>query len=453
MNSVVTDPLGIFKAIPVIETEENNEETDNENTVENNLSIQHLKRKGKSGMDPGRFGRSASYHTEMASRNARNKRQRETNERNVAYEPNVKFTSEEIEQILEKLRPCPIGDLSLRVFRQHTAMGTCWHDAFFMMMFENDVTKPFFLQLVREYLTILLEKKYLGLKYNALKVNRIAFALRKKYKSKQPIGVWEFLTLSLQRYALLGFLFVKEAQAEKPLVKSRLANRRPSIGEAYFNEIHTNLKSGMLRCLESGASMYGLSNFIEQMASFIQEQVGTQLDMEGSNEALKPSQTVGYYFTIQSYETESYVIVDNAHTVSLFLCGDTWFFYDNDTGVTPLSKEQSAQVSEKGIVSMQISKNSKRMKYAFSLGDGNQIYVEMPHLRSQNINSEENNKNNVIFKLTLQKLSARLVKKSESAPGAGNGSATGAGAGSAVGGRRRTHRKKRAQMRKTRQSR
>ena len=80
------------------------------------------------------------------------------------------------------------------------------------------------------------------------------------------------------------------------------------------------------------------------------------------------------------------------------------------------------------------------MKYAFSLGDGKLIHVEMPHLHPRNSNSEEN-ENNVTYKLTLQNLSARLVKNSESAPGAGAGpAAAGAGAGSAVGGRRKTRR-------------
>ena len=409
-----------------------------ENEEENGNTVSNLSNRGtfeQSAIRPFALRPTASYATEMFIQEKKAERRQTQLELNKAFGRNLAFTTEEIEQIIAKLSPCPKGDLATRVFRQHTDMGLCWSDSFFMILFESQETKAFSLQLVRDFLTLLQEKKYAGLKYNSKKVNQIATYLKAKYNSKLEIAIWEHITLAVQRYALLGFLFMKEEQKEKALVKSRLANRRQSIGFANFDQIHSDLKLGSMGCWEEGASLVGINRFMTMMERFINEQIGTNLEVENATLPLKPEKTIGYYFTIQTTEEKSnmFVILGGAHILSLFLCDGVWFLFDNETGVVPLSTDDSVKISSKGIVSVQLVRNSKRYRYPLSLGDGTIVNVEMPHLHPLN-NASAENVNEVSHKLTLQVGSYRLVKKSSGS------SAAGAGNGSTAGGRRKTRR-------------
>lgn len=365
-------------------------------------------RNTESGINPCALRPSGSCDTEAAIYEEKSKRRTETQERNVAYGEHYAITSELIPSIVEKLRSCPIDALSLRVFRQHTDMGLCWHDSFFMMFFENQATKPFALQLLTDFLTILLEKNYPGLKYNSTKTTLIARTLKDKYKSTLKLSIWEHITLALQRYALLGFLFVTESPTVAPsVIKSPLGNRRPSLGEANFDQIHEYLKLGTMSCWEGGASMGGILKFMYDVSEFVKEQTKDSLILENvKTSEIKPTKTVGYYFTIQAEAsaTREWDIIGSAHIMSLFLCDSTWFLYDNETGVLPLSSDFSQQITETGIVSMQIYRSATEFIYKLTLGDTSVLTAKMPHTSAFGNESESE-----YFALTLPQASYRLV--------------------------------------------
>lgn len=398
-------------------------------------------RNQESGINPCALRPSGSCATEMYIREEKNKRREATEARNVAYGENYSISSEIIPTILEKLQGCPKDSLSLRIFRQHTDMGLCWHDSFFMMFFENEKTKPLALQLVGDFLTILMEKGYVGLKYETTKTTLIARTLKDKYKSTLKLSIWEHIVLALQRYALLGFLFVKEPQIPvAPIIKSSLGNRRPSLGETDFDRIHEYLKLGTMSCWEGGASMTGINRFMMDMTEFVREQTKDELKLESARTNLmQPTKTIGYYFTIQAnadYQQE-WDIIGSAHIISLFLCDSIWFLYDNETGILPLSTENTEQITEKGITSMQMYRTSTEFIYKLTLGDLSILTERMPHTSGFGTETESE-----YYALTLLNASYRLVINS---PSSGN---KGAGSGSA-GGRRKTRRTKKNKSRKT----
>jgi hypothetical protein len=163
---------------------------------------------------------------------------------------------------------------------------------------------------------------------------------------------------------------------------SRLLNRRPSIGEINFDEIHDLLKYGVMTCFDSGASKGGIWRFMTDMGDFLEQLTQGKYKLSEATTTLEPTKTVGYYFSIQRNPDEESTsgFVGGAHIISLFLCDDSWYLYDNETGVLPLSKEISAQISEHGIQTMQIMTTEANLfKYPMTLGNGSVVTVEMPH--------------------------------------------------------------------------
>jgi hypothetical protein len=344
------------------------------------------------------------------------RRQQEQEDRNAAYGKNIPFTNEKIVKIVDVLRSCPVGELATRVFRQHTGMGLCWHDAFFMMFFENQDTKDIALQLLKEFFFELEAMSTTSLAFDKKKTNTIAKALRAKHSSALSIGTWELVTVALHRYALLGLLFITESQAEiikAPVKNSRLLNRRPSIGEMNFDEIHDLLKYGVMRCFDSGASMEGIETFMGMMFGFVKEITEQKIALEVASETLKPTETIGYYFSIQKHPTETspHGFVGGAHIISLFMCNNQWFLYDNETGVVPLSAEISTAISTEGIKSIQIVSTEDLFKYPITLGNGTIVQAEMPHIRRVSAwNTFNQSEEKTIHALVIPSVSYRMIK-------------------------------------------
>jgi hypothetical protein len=312
-----------------------------------------------------------------------NQRRQEQDERNKSYK--APFTDELVAQIMTALTSCPKDEFATRVFRQHTGMGLCWHDSFFMMVFENQHTKAEVIELLKGFFFELQKRNITNLEFTKEKTQQVAKGLRDRFGASLPIGTWEMVTLALQRYALLGLLFVKEgAELSKPkaVETSRLLNRRPSIGEMNFDYIHDLLKYGVMTCFDSGASVGGIWRFMNDMGGFLETFTKGKYRLESATGALEPTNTVGYYFSIQTnpdMESPS-GFVGGAHIISVFLCDDHWYLYDNETGVLPLSDEVSSQISEHGIESMQMMTTQANLfKYPITLGNKTVVTVEMPH--------------------------------------------------------------------------
>lgn len=316
-----------------------------------------------------------------------NRRRKEQTKRNKLYGKKVPFTDTLMVDIVKKLTPCPRGEFATRVFRQHTNMGLCWHDSFYMMVFENDFFKGKSLELLQEFFHVLNLNNIGTLDFDSRKTQAIANGLKAYRKSELDIGTWEMTTLALQRYALLGLLFVKESQEEqltKPVVKSRLLNRRPSVGELNFNSVHNLLKRGTMRCFDEGASRIGIYYFMLMMADLVDELSEKKFKLDIATNPLQPSETIAYYFSVQTHETleDPHGFVGNAHIMSFFICGGEWYLYDNETGVLPLGAEHSAAIATYGIDSMKILTEGDMFLYPITLGNGTIIRVEMPHVET-----------------------------------------------------------------------
>lgn len=359
----------------------NNTNTESENTLAP-LNLFHSSRANTAmlGMSlrPSVSTATAEYQSMMD-----NQRRQEQEERNKPYK--ISFTDELIAQIIATLTTCPKDEFATRVFRQHTGMGLCWHDSFFMMVFENQYTKAEVLELLKAFFFELQKRNITNLEFTKEKTQQVAKGLRDRFGASLPIGTWEMVTLALQRYALLGLLFVKEgAQLTKlkAIETSRLLNRRPSIGEMNFDSIHNLLKYGVMTCFDSGASVGGIWRFMTDMGGFLEIFTKGKYRLEAATGTLEPTNTVGYYFSIQTNpdRENSSGFVGGAHIISLFLCDDHWYLYDNETGVLPLSDEVSSQISAHGIESMQMMTTQANLfKYPITLGNKTVITVEMPH--------------------------------------------------------------------------
>jgi hypothetical protein len=304
------------------------------------------------------------------------------------------FTDSDVAPIINLLGECPETS---RVFRQHFDLGTCWYDAFFMMIFECFEFKPFLKELLfiafdtfikhgindLTYIDVkdkspeqiekeqkeeneLSEKfKFKSSKVKTtienkeLKKNLLTDTFMtvfekecKNNNSKRCVNEpqfphirtgFEILSHTLQKYMLLGFLFYKQNIQNKTVV-----GRRKSINFQSFEYLHACLRL-------SGGMFQGIGIFEDQNQSFVSTmkrvlEIITKNRLTFEDFKTKVNNPLGYYFTVRGHYLRENGSQQNyaGHIISFFKCS-TWCFYNNEYGVVPLSKEHSARIDEFGI--------------------------------------------------------------------------------------------------------
>jgi hypothetical protein len=290
------------------------------------------------------------------------------------------ITAADVEPLIAAALRCPTDDLTARVFQQHSAMQTCWHDAFFMAIFHADCLKASLQDHLSLFLTTLLEKGYSDLAYVEQKTvtiedpyygtyenikrtqpyekpSAIAAVFKERYP-QLPLQFWELYCLALQRFLLLNYLVIKHPESS---VKGSLFQRRASIAEGNFTTLHKNFKESSLKVQTPGLWCYDVSKLRITIADYIKFASGTyQIFPITTNPNLLKD--------IQAY----YIWQEMTHVFSLFKCNGTWFVYDNEVGTAPFSAEDSSKLSAIPIVSMKVAdaeEDATKVKYAFTLAD------------------------------------------------------------------------------------
>lgn len=365
------------------------------------------------------------------------------------------FTATDIDPLLKLVTQCPVDDLSTRVFQQHASMGTCWHDAFMMILFHIDPLKP----AVQEHAKLLLEKlieignsdlvyggqraikaTYRGEEYNdieyinpAQKVMSISEVFREKYPGL-PRSFWDMYVLALQRFLLVNYMFYKP-EILGPARPKGLFMRRRSIAENEFSTLHSYFKETALKAPGAGLFCGSIGRLAPTIQEYVKQNTGNQYDVYRIG---TPGVT-----DIQAY----YIWMQYIHVFCLFKCGGLWFNFDNDIGVAPFSAEDSAKLSSVPIVDMDVADDHKdpmAFVYEYTLADGSKVSArankatETPEKMGPSRYGKINGAASFIV--------ARAAPAAAAAGGAGGGAATATGQG---GGRRRRKTTRRRKGRKS----
>ncbi len=340
---------------------------------------------------------------------SRENERKEQNLRNAAYKGRH-FSQDLLATLLPILAPCPVDQLTTRVFRQHQGEGLCWHDAFFMMIFESSAMKPSVAGLLKELVAEMEATGLTSIEINPKHIQVLANRLKARYKSDMMIGYWEMLTLALHRYLLLGLVFLEEhlTKQETVLHISKLSNRRPSIFEMDFDDVHFQLKYGMYTCYNEGLDKKDITNFYYAMNPFIQTLTDKTLGIQMADEKFpKVHSVLGYCFSIQKMSTneaqqslsflyypsiheslKQQQFMGSAHILSVFSCGDQWILYDNEVGTLAFSEEDSAKIKSIGIKTMQMLADKTHYTYKITLQDDTILILKQDRI-SLNKTQEE----------------------------------------------------------------
>jgi hypothetical protein len=294
------------------------------------------------------------------------------------------FTAADIEPLVKMATQCPVDALSTRVFQQHASMGTCWHDAFMMILLHIDPLKPSVQEHSQLLLKTLLDSghndlvyggeraikaTYGGEEYNNVeyinagqKVMSVSEAFRERYPTL-PRSFWDMYVLALQRFLLLNYMFYKPELLPGAPPKA-LFLRRKSIGEENFTRLHKYFKESALKAPGPGLMCWSFPKLAPTLKAFVSQNTGNQYDVY-------PIGTSGLT-DIQAY----YIWMEMIHVFSLFKCGGQWFVYDNDEGVGPFSAEDSAKLSTILIKDMDVADDPAdplTFVYEFTLADGSKV--------------------------------------------------------------------------------
>lgn len=312
------------------------------------------------------------------------------------------FEESDIGPILEILSKCPDEGMMTRVFRQHNTFGTCWYDSALMMIFESSIGKQIFLPLLKQCFIIFLENGIKDLSYshkidltpeefemekkynknakpyfknNAFKTELLGRELKKFTGSSADEVIWEVLAHSLQKYLLLGYLFLKDPPRGNAKV---LSERRKSWNAGQFEDIHSCLRtiSGMFT---KGAHNEQTEAFIKKLSSILENLSKGECSIIDWN-TNKPEETHGYYLIVGKNKNDS-----EGHVVSMFKCNERWTLFNNDYGIVPLSKEDSEQVSKIGIESIEIYTDVKEnlLSHVLLLNDKTKIGLHSPYVEGE----------------------------------------------------------------------
>jgi hypothetical protein len=315
------------------------------------------------------------------------------------------FEESDIAPILEILSKCPDEGMLTRVFRQHSAFGTCWYDSALMMIFESSIGKQIFLPLLKQCFIIFLKNGIKDLSYShRINLTPEEFEMEKKYnKNAKPyfintsfktelIGTElkrftgssvdnitrEVLAHSLHKYLLLGYLFLKKPPKGNAKL---LSERRKSWNAGQFEDIHRCLRtvSGMFT---KGAQNKETEAFIKRLSSILENLSRGECAIIDWN-TNKPEETHGYYLIVGDDKNSE------GHVISMFKCNERWTLFNNDYGIVPLSKEESEQVSKIGIESIAIYTDIKEnlLSHDLVLNDKTKIVLQSPYVDGEkNIN-------------------------------------------------------------------
>jgi hypothetical protein len=320
------------------------------------------------------------------------------------------FTVADIEPILSLLSRCPQEVSMSRVFRQHGVLGTCWYDSLIIMLFENQRLKPYIMPFVDAAFRIYVANDILDLSYATVRVktnaekatDREAFENYKQYGIvrrnaeyiEEPILIstnyklnllaytfqritssppeielkhWQFFANAIQRYMLLGYLFHKHPEERNKPLRAR----RQSYNTISFESVHGEMR-GKIGAVFCGADnrviknviveFTNLINFVGKGAMSIIPFVPEKAPGAGAARPFwAPTIPENWWkqTNIAKEKIEGYYIVINrkdnpklGHVISLYKCGDQWTIFDNDHGILVLSPDESANISGKGIKSV-----------------------------------------------------------------------------------------------------
>jgi hypothetical protein len=288
---------------------------------------------------------------------------------------NAPFTEADVEPLVRMTTQCPLDDLTTRIFQQHSKGQTCWHDAFFMLSFHANPLKEATEEHARLFLRTLLELGYKDLAYAEgydslhVKPSAVARVFKEKY-ADLPLQFWEMYCLALQRFLLLNYLFLKDAESRG---KRSLFQRRKSISENEFTRLHSDFKGMALFAKGPGLWCYNVPKLKQSVSAFIK--AGTA----GKYEMLPIMTPAKELRDIQGY----YIWQEMTHVFCLFRCGEDWFVFDNEVGAAPFSKADSEKLSSVAIRSMKVGdseEHADKVQYKFILADETEVATLVPKL-------------------------------------------------------------------------
>lgn len=285
------------------------------------------------------------------------------------------ITPEDIPAILEVLTPCPSGPLALRVFQQHPSAGLCWQDSLFIMLYNQDWFRPFLLETIQRYMEHFFIAGHTDLTYGvsksimdknwgqwapgvniqtlpmverqqinlAGKIKPIAAILKSIYDFGLPLAFWEYYCLSLHRYILLGYLFVKYPETRNvptPLPKlTALSSRRKSISGHNYSKLHINFKEVVFHQFDTGMYCYNFTKGIKWFRELVNRVSTSSVSLiKYETPDIVPGNILGYYNIAHSS------ISPMKHVVSFFKCGGKWFLYDIDVGTFEFTDADTAVI-------------------------------------------------------------------------------------------------------------
>jgi hypothetical protein len=386
------------------------------------------------------------------------------------------FTEEDIAKIMGILSKCP-EDISLsRVFKQHPELGTCWFDSFVMMTFENPNIKPYILPFVEVAMRILLKNDIHDLGYCApiektaaeLENNRRWYGPEASTHNPRPfhklamlVSVfkritnapdtfetyqWNFFAHLIQKYILLGYLFMKEPD------QPTLGRRRNSINSASFDYLHCSLRT-TIGARGRGAEDYSIRDvFIpfSELLQFVTKGRFTIVPFRPMETLprklphLRPYQntwktpmsvdkTEGYYIVVLRTDNYSF-----GHVLSLYKCGERWTIYNNDVGIQPLGEDISRKITRDGIKGINYTIHKNDVQYDITYGNDTTDTLNADLCVEQSTEK--------VFEFS-EASSYKLVRLTDAVAPAGMGAAGGEGGG------RRLRKKTKKQRRRKNKSR
>jgi hypothetical protein len=275
-----------------------------------------------------------------------------------------------IDSMMGILEQCPTGEFGMRVFQQHGSEGTCWNDAMYMLLFNTDELKPRMRAIMRRLMELNAAEGNLDfgdVGTEDVKLNRLALALRAEFDPRGSLAVWELLTINMQRYIQLVYMFlidvsVRNAAPKENIKHSRLMTRRKSIQCATYSKFHDftrpSLTYGSYGSQTSGRFIGSVNIFLKSVSP-----EGYIYSIHHARDDIDSEFIHGYYF-------EKY-----GHVVSMFKCNGIWTFYDNELGAIIFSPEDSAKLDASAVKEFGKIFTHDTCTYVFLLKDNEEVSV------------------------------------------------------------------------------
>lgn len=323
------------------------------------------------------------------------------------------ITPDDVRPILDLLAQCPAGPLALRVFQQHPA-GLCWQDSIYMMLFNQEWFRPFLLETIALYMERFFELGHTDLIYavrgttmqvdyrqwvpgvniatlpmvevetrdRAAKLRPLAQFLQTRIDLGLPLAFWEYFTLALHRYILLGYLFLRYPETgvvrEGLPLGTALKSRRKSISHLNYSKLHTNFKEVFFREFYTGMHCESFARGLDWFRRLTDSISGSRIRLlPFSTPDLAPASILGYYLRIHAPAQGM------KHVISFFKCGRTWFMYDIDIGMHQFTEADTAviEASKLSNVSIQnriVEGEPEVTTYTVTFENGTSVAVSTP---------------------------------------------------------------------------